>query len=83
MGSGEAETTDLGRGDLGRDEDSPENVPCPRAGRSGVLVTTERGLGRSSVYALLTSGNGLTVVLGLSVFWGCNLGTPNYDTRHA
>jgi hypothetical protein len=31
-GSGEAETVVLGRGNLGRDEDSPENTPCPRVG---------------------------------------------------
>jgi hypothetical protein len=30
-GLGEAETAVLGRGDLGRDEDSPENIPCLRA----------------------------------------------------
>jgi hypothetical protein len=49
----------VGRGDLGRDEDSPEYVPCPRAGsgEAELWVTTERGLGRSEVYTLLTSGN--------------------------
>ena len=58
-GSSKVETTVLGRGDLDRDEDSPEYVPCPRAGSDGaeLWVTVERGLGQSVVYTLLTSGN--------------------------
>jgi hypothetical protein len=30
-GSGEAETSVLGGGDLDRDDDTPESIPCPRA----------------------------------------------------
>jgi hypothetical protein len=73
-GLGEAETLVLGRGDLGRDEDSPEYVPCSRAGSSEteLWVTAERGLGRIVVYTLLSSGNVPISNLG---------GTPNYDTR--
>jgi hypothetical protein len=31
-GSDEAETVVMGRWDLGRDNDSPENTPCPTVG---------------------------------------------------
>ena len=46
-GSGEAETTDPWRGDLGRDEDFPECCPRPRAGsgEAEFWATTELGLG--------------------------------------
>jgi hypothetical protein len=46
MGSGQAETTILGREDLGWDEDSPKYVPCPKVGSGEVelWVTTERGV---------------------------------------
>jgi hypothetical protein len=44
------------------------------------MVIAERGLGRSVVCALVTLGNGLMVVLEVSVFWGRNLGTHNCDT---
>jgi hypothetical protein len=58
-GSGEAETTVLGRGDLGQDRDSPEYVPYSWDGsdEAELWVTIERGLGRSMVYSLLTSRN--------------------------
>lgn len=36
VGSGEAETSVMGRGDLGRDENSPENTSRPRAGSGEV-----------------------------------------------
>jgi hypothetical protein len=46
-GSGEAETTVLGRGDLDRDEDSLEYVPYLRTGSSeaGLWLTAERASG--------------------------------------
>jgi hypothetical protein len=49
----------LGRWDLVRDVDSPEYVPCPRAGsgKAVLRVTTKRGLRRIVVYNLLSSGN--------------------------
>jgi hypothetical protein len=59
MGSGEAETIVPGRGNLGRDEDSPEYVPCPKAdsGKAELWLTIKKGLGQSAVYALLTLRN--------------------------
>jgi hypothetical protein len=55
---GEAETVVLGKGDLGRDENFLEYVPCPRAGSGevGSCVTADRGLRRVMVYTLLSSG---------------------------
>jgi hypothetical protein len=59
MGIGEAKMMVPWSGDLGRDEDFPKYIPCPRAGSSEAefCVTVEWCLGRVVVYTLLSLGN--------------------------
>jgi hypothetical protein len=45
VGSGEAKTSVLGRGDLDRHEDSPENTPCLRAGSGEAELRGASGKG--------------------------------------
>jgi hypothetical protein len=45
-------------------------------------MVIEGSLGRSAVCTLVTSGNGMMVTLGLSVYLGMYSRYPNYDTRH-
>jgi hypothetical protein len=47
------------RGNLGRDKDFLEYVPCSRvgSGKGELCVTTERDLGRIVVYSFLSSRN--------------------------